>query len=197
MHLVSYIRTLFCPQSISFAIAMSVLSYDLDKNMILEEKKSLTEATQGCFIFIKSWKQHKAEVVWLLTSHLANHPNKMSKICQVQLEKRKDSPSILPTIQIRWARYVRYSWKRKDRSIILLWTPTHRHASVDWPAKTYLHQLCTATWCLLDDWPRVMLIKDKWWGEESKESMLTACFKDEDEIYKCLSFDGYHCRKQT
>ena len=58
-------------------------------------------------------------------------------------------PLILPTFQVRWARYVGYCWWSKDKLInnVLLWTPTHGHTSVCWPVKTWIHQLSVNTEC--------------------------------------------------
>ena len=50
-------------------------------------------------------------------------------------------------------RHVRYCWRFKDEltSKVLLGTPIDGSASVGWPAKTYIHQLCADTWCSLED----------------------------------------------
>ena len=80
----------------------------------------------------KSWKQHPTE------QQLYGHLSPISK-----------------TIQIRWTRYVGCCWRSKDKHIsnILHWTPSHGCASVRWPARTYLQQLCTDTGCSLEDLP--------------------------------------------
>ena len=51
-----------------------------------------------------------------------------------------------------------YGWWSKDDVIsdILLWTPIYGHTSVGQPTKTYIHQLCTNTWCSLEDLPGAM-----------------------------------------
>ena len=43
---------------------------------------------------------------------------------------------------------VEHCWRRKDRLIndVLLWTPIHGCTRISQPAKTYIHQLCTATY---------------------------------------------------
>ena len=53
---------------------------------------------------------------------------------------------------------IRHCWRSKDELIsdVLLWTPSHGCASVGWPARTYLQQLCTDTGCSLEDLPVVM-----------------------------------------
>ena len=64
------------------------------------------------------------------------------------------------------------------KSDVLLWTPTHGHTSVGRPAKTYIHQLRVYTDCSLKDLPRAM--NDLNWWQESKESVQSACFDDDD-----------------
>ena len=49
-----------------------------------------------------------------------------------------------PAIQVRWTRHAGHCWRSKDKLLSdgFLGTPTHGHTSVNWPARTYLHQLC-------------------------------------------------------
>ena len=47
--------------------------------------------------------------------------------------------------------------------------PAHRYASVGWPAKTYLYQLCMDTVCSPEDPPGTMDDRDGW-GERVRES---------------------------
>ena len=67
-------------------------------------------------------------------------------------------------------------WWSKNRFIseIFSWTPTHGHASISWPAKTYIYDFGKDIWCCLVDVPSVMADRDGWW--ESKESVLSVCF---------------------
>ena len=51
----------------------------------------------------------------------------------------------------------------RESSDILLWTPTHRRASVGRPARTYLHQHCADTGCNAEVLPGVMDDSDVWW----------------------------------
>ena len=46
---------------------------------------------------------------------------------------------------------------------VLLWTPSHRGASIVRPTRTYLQQLCTDTRCSREDRLEVMGESDKWW----------------------------------
>ena len=96
----------------------------------------------------KSWKQHPGK------QQLYGH---LSLISQ--------------TIQVWWTRYMGYCWRSMDELIwnFLLWTPTHEHTSVGWPAKTYIYQLCAETGCSLEDLPGVMDYRDRWWEREFRE----------------------------
>ena len=44
---------------------------------------------------------------------------------------------------------------------VLLWTPSHRHASVDQPIRTYLQQFCVNTGYSLEDLLGAMDDRDK------------------------------------
>ena len=44
----------------------------------------------------------------------------------------------------------------------LLWTPSHGRAKVEWPARTYLPQLCTDRECSLEDLPSGMEVRNEW-----------------------------------
>ena len=68
--------------------------------------------------------------------------------------------TVTKTIQIRHAGHC---WKSKDEIVsnILLWTPTHGHANVGRPAKTYVHQLSADLACSLEDLLGVMNDREK------------------------------------
>ena len=76
-----------------------------------------------------------------------------------------------------------YCWWSKDELIndVLRWTPTHGHTNVDRPAKTYIHQLCEDTRCLLEDLPRAMADEDGWRKRVSRQSIQPFCH-DHDEM---------------
>ena len=102
--------------------------------------------TQGCCMLLQNssctatykmlgekarWELHKdaaccfkTAAVQLLTSYLTNHPSKTNKTCWALLVSKDD---------------------------ILLWTPKHEQTSVDWLAKTYIHQFYVDTGCRLED----------------------------------------------
>ena len=67
-------------------------------------------------------------------------------------------PPLIKTIQVRRTRHVWHCWRSKDKLIInvLLWTPSHGGAKVEWPARTYIQQLCADTGCSLGDLLEVM-----------------------------------------
>ena len=98
-------------------------------------------------VLYKSWKQHpckKTKKKQWLYSHLF---------------------PISQTILVRQTKHAGYCWRSKNELInnILFWTPSDRHASVGWPAKTYIHQLFIGTGYCLQDIPRVVDDRDKWW----------------------------------
>ena len=84
-------------------------------------------------------------------------------------------PPICKTIQIRWTRHVGHCWRSKDELIsnVLLWTLSHRRASVGPPARTYLQQFCANTGSSLENQPERCTIETSGDGESGK-SMLAA-----------------------
>ena len=58
-------------------------------------------------------------------------------------------PPITKTIQVRRTRHAGYCWRSRDDLIsdVLLWTPSHDRAKAEWPARTYIQQLCVDTGC--------------------------------------------------
>ena len=46
---------------------------------------------------------------------------------------------------------------------VLLWTPTHGHTSIGWPAKTYNHKLSADAGCCQEHLPRAINDRDGWW----------------------------------
>ena len=107
-------------------------------------------------ILNKSWKQHP-------TKHwLYNH--------------------LLPISETIQTKCMGHCWRSKNELIsdILPWTPSHRHASVGWPIRTYQQQCCMNTGYRLEDLPEMM--NDIWMARESGESLLVA--QHDDSIYK-------------
>ena len=92
-------------------------------------------------ILNKSWRQHPTKQQ--LYGHL---------------------PPITKTIQVRQTRHVGLCWRSKDELIsdILQWTPSHRRAKGERPARTYIQQLCADTGCSLEDRLRAMDDRDGW-----------------------------------
>ena len=70
-------------------------------------------------------------------------------------------------------RHVGYCRRSKDELInnAVLWTPTHRHASIGQPPRTCLYQLCADTECRLEDLPGGMDDRDRWGEWESGKSV--------------------------
>ena len=100
-------------------------------------------------------------------------------------------PLISKTIQIRWTRHEGHCWRYKNElsSNVLLWTPSHRHASVGWPTRTYLQQLCTDTGCSLEDLPKVIDDRN---GERESGKPVLAGWHDDDllSIQKKFFYSG-------
>ena len=122
----------------------------------------------------KFWKQHphKTTVVSPLAYHLSNHANKMN--------------------QTSWALLVR---KEKLISDVLQETLTHGHTSIDWPAKTYIYQLCADIGCSWEDLLRVMTNRYGWWEKESKESVQSEGFDNDIcivYVHVCISLLYQH-----
>ena len=71
-----------------------------------------------------------------------------------------------------------YLWSHKlskknepDVSDVLLWTPTHGHTSVGWPAKTWIHQLCMDPGCCLEGLPNAIANRNWWMTKESLRNL--------------------------
>ena len=64
-----------------------------------------------------------------------------------------------PISEIIQARHVGYSKRSNDK---LIWTPTHGRASISWPTRNYLHQLCADTGCNLEDLLWATDDRDRW-----------------------------------
>ena len=56
-------------------------------------------------------------------------------------------PPITKTIKVRRTRHAGHCWRSRDKLIsdVLLWTPSHGWAKAEWPARTYIQQLCEDT----------------------------------------------------
>ena len=73
-------------------------------------------------------------------------------------------PPISQTIRVRRTRHARYCWRIKDELIsdVLLWKPTHGHANVGRPPRTYTDQLCEDTRCCVEDLSGTMNDREGW-----------------------------------
>ena len=111
----------------------------LTKRMKKKLDSNYTRMLQA--ILNKSWRQHPTKQQ--LYGHL---------------------PPIMKTIQVRRTRHVEHCWRNRDELIsdILLWTPSHGRAKAEWPARTYIQQLCADTGCSLEDLQGVMDDREGW-----------------------------------
>ena len=114
-------------------------------------------------ILNKSWKQHPTKQQ--LYGHL---------------------PPITKTIQIRRKIHEGHCRRNKNEVIsdVLLWTHSLGRASIGWPTRTYLKQLCADTECSLEDLPKAMDDGDKWRERGSGKWMFTVWLYDNDTLIK-------------
>ena len=102
----------------------------------------------------KAWRQSQKNATSCIKKSWKQHPTKQ------QLYGYR--PPISKTIQVRricWTLLQKSGRTHKWRSP---WTSSHGLASVGWPARTYLHQLCADTGCSLEDRLGVMDDRDEW-----------------------------------
>ena len=73
-------------------------------------------------------------------------------------------PPITKTILVRRTRHAGHCWRSRDKLIndVLLWTPTYGRAKAEWPARTYIQQLCEDTGCSPEDLSEAMNDSEKW-----------------------------------
>ena len=141
---------------------MSILLYECTTLMLrkcIEKKLDGNYTRMQQAILNKSWKQHLTKQQ--LYSYL---------------------PSISKTIQVRQTRHVGHCWRSKDKLIsdVLLWTPTHGHASVGWLERTYSHQLCAeqnVVWKTCREW-RMIEMDGEGEREKSGKFMLSVQLDD-------------------
>ena len=126
------------------AVVVSVLLYGcttwtLTKRLENKLDKSCTRMLRA--VLNKSWKQHPTRKQ--LYGHL---------------------PPISQTIRVRRTRHAGHYWISKDELIsdVLLWKPTHGHANVGRPPKTYIDQLCEDTGCCTEDLSGTMNDREVW-----------------------------------
>ena len=111
------------------AAVVSILLYGCSTwtlTKLMEKKVDGNDTRMPRAILNKSWRQH-------LTKQQLYGPL---------------SP-ITKTIKIRRTRYAAHCWKSRDELIndVLLWTPSHGRAKAEWPARTYVQELCEDTGC--------------------------------------------------
>ena len=112
----------------------------------------------GCttWILIKCLKKKKHDGKYIRMLCAVLNKSWMKHSTKQQLYGHLPPPPVSQTIQVKWVRQV------KLISNISLWSLTHGHTSVGHPAKTYIHQLCADSRCLLEDLLSVMISRDGW-----------------------------------
>ena len=123
-------------------------------------------------------KSHTELKVWwvLRVLHLHN-----PVFCQKLLLKKY--PDWLISFSLKW---YWHNWRNKNELIsdVLLWTLSHRRASVRWPVRTYWQQLCTETGCSLEDQKWEMIETD---GVRELKKSMQAAWDDDDDMSCCLN----------
>ena len=127
------------------AVVMSILLYGCATWMLTKcmEKKLDANYTKMLWAILnKSWRQHPTK------QQLYNQP-----------------PPIMKTIKIRWTRHAGHCWRSRDELIsdVFLWTPSHRQAKDEQPARPYIQQLCADTGCSLEDLLEAKDDREGWW----------------------------------
>ena len=99
------------------------------------------------------------------TSMLNVLSNKSWKLLPTDQQLYNHLPPISQIINIRQIWCTGYCWISRNKLIskVLQWVPIYELASVGWPAKTNIHQLCADTVCHQEDLSRVMADRDRWW----------------------------------
>ena len=138
-------------------VAVSVLLYGcttwtLTKHLGKELDRNCTRMLHAVEKILES-APYKTATVQPLTSHLTNHPSKMSKTC--------------------WSLLKKYEQTCELQSL------THRHTSVGGPTKTYIHQFCVETGCCQKDLEQWLIVTNS--ERVSRESVLSIYFDDNDE----------------
>ena len=108
------------------------------KHMEKKGRWELYKNAMCCFEQIQEATLHKIAVVWLPSSHLPNHPNKMNKMWGTAGE-------VMTLI-----------------SNILFDTTTHRCTCIGLPAKSYIHEFCVNTGYSSEDLTEMIGDWDSW-----------------------------------
>ena len=131
-YLESFLQIL--PSSNCVSITEWLHYLDANKTPWKKARQELPKNSVCCFEQILEAASYKKATVWQLTSHHTNYP-------------------------VRQAIHARHCWRSKDELIsdVFLWTPTHGHTSIDWPAKTCIYELSANARSCLEDLPCVMI----------------------------------------
>ena len=154
-----------------FAHSHRVLSVILKSDMTDKMKRSFFQAAVMSILLYGC-------TTWTLTKRLEKRlDGNYTRMLQTILNKswRKHStkpqlygqlPPITKTIKVRRTRHAEHCWRSRDKLIrdVLQWTPSHGRAKAEWPARTYIQQLCEDIGCSPEDLPEAMNDKEGWWG---------------------------------
>ena len=97
-------------------------------------------------------------------------------------------PAITKTIQVRQAKHAGPCWRSRDKltNNILQWTTSHGRSKTEWPAWTYIEQLCVYATCSLEVLSGAMDDKKTRDGRGSERSVMVAWHDhdhDDDKDY--------------
>ena len=91
-------------------------------------------------------------------------------------------PLVTKIIKIRRNRHAGHCLRSRDELISdeLLWTPSDGRAKAEWPARTYIQQLCEDTGCSPEELPEVMNDREGW---RERVRDIRAAWQDDIYIY--------------
>ena len=115
-------------------------------------------------------KTRREKARWKLHKNATSYIEQTLEATPTKQQLYSHLPPIFKTVQIRRTRHAKYCLRSKDQLIrdVLLWTYSHGCASVDRPARTYLHQLCADAGYGLKNLPGAMDERD---GRRERESV--------------------------
>ena len=138
------------------------LIYPIKQNGIFFQTVALSILLYGCTTWTLT-KRTEKKLDENYARILRGVLNKFQKQLPTKTAAWRSLTSHLTNIQIRRKRHAEHCWRSKDELIgdDLQWTPIYGHASVDRPAKTYLHQLWAETGWILKDQPGMKDDRDR------------------------------------
>ena len=134
----------------------------------------------------KPYGNHTSMLRAILNKHRKQHTTKQLDVYL---------PPISQAIQIRQEGHAGRCWRNKDELIsnVHQWTPIHRHTTVGWPAKSYIHQLFADTGCRLENIPKPItereMVRDSQRNPYSKHALMMMMMMIKPVFYKFLLTD--------